>query len=458
MSHDLVNIPASIYGLHKLYGEKTGHFRIFKHGVTHPLGYLQHILLKEYPDCTLTINIKPNHPFTKDQSLYLMVDSKFELMAKFDIISSADPTIDQSYQLVLKSIELGTSIIGLLKYNGIVQLDDIPKIYTLQNIYKCTNNLHTDYNIPKYINKVALSRLCDIRPIVNNDPIGAIDIGGDNVSISYIFNINSKKSLYQLEIDKINAVPSHALYPEVICGKRAMLTDGKCKSWGCTFTGNADEIKSHLQSSPQCNYIDNYASSHSKLAAKSNTLYCRSNMPSETRARALCLRKTIINDNKVSHDIYICNSGLCNFKSDSLDIVMHHYRLLGCQLQCKFLNTYFTDGCISNTSTTEAENRKWMIESLDKSLLQSSDYLSVFKNTMESRIDHVDDFITIFTDPDNLCKICYTTRANIVNINCKHVDICDICLGVYDSKLCLSCLAPIHNYIIANPDKIINPL
>lgn len=284
----------------------------------------------------------------------------------------------------------------------------------------------------------------------------------DHVQFRFQMNTHLHTTPYDTELDKIIHADTHSLYPAVESGKRAMLSDGRCKSFGCKFTGSELEIREHLCNSPECRYINYYAASHSKLAAKTSARdSIRSYINKEDIAKFQRRDKSKLwYLATFKTDKYVCASALCDFTCETLHKLMEHYRLLGARGPA--IDEYYKDNPELLISTTEVENREFMHSMINPDGKTHSMIMLVpiFAARNRSDVDkEVDKLRAQLTNTDAKCVLCRKARPNAVLPVCGHVDM--MCFDCRKEKTkqaggewhCYSCYGTQYCKFVINIDS-----
>ena len=425
-------IAPSITGLYELYGNVAGLFQIRSYvansGEKSYYGTINDAIQNEFPNAELIISIKLPSLEKGKLVYYIYKNDKLEFL-------TLGNWQDDIWSMHISVKKLGCAIIPLISYadkTGIVPESKIPTRYKHYNFY--TGDDVSGKKIPKNADDLTTSKLFEH---IN------IDNGGN--SITYKLCHNSTMTKYENAIARINKLDTHGLYPAVYEYKRAQLNDGCCMAFNCKFKGTEEEIKAHLKAAPDCNYIGQYAASHSKIASNAKSAVEILATYSTIYKAGIC--RKIFGTTEVE---YVCKSPICRFKTNNIHYMYEHYRLLGAR--GFIIHDYYKNRELLK-QTTEAENRdhlKAQVPNPDAKNISVLNYA-----VHNSHIAFVEDFMADFTDKDAVCKICFVTRPNVISTSCKHVEICSSCMPLYNNKKCLACLVPI-NYCIIIPENILN--
>ncbi len=248
-------------------------------------------------------------------------------------------------------------------------------------------------------------------------------------NVTFRFQMNTKSTEYETALDALDKCDTHRLFPEVKSGRRAMMSDGRCKAFGCGFTGTEDEVKAHLTSSPDCRYIENFAASHSKIAAKvTDTCVIHKYIPNSFgKTHALGTYEYNHTTNPPTKT-YTCASALCDFTCDSENLLMEHYRLLGARGLA--IDKYYRDHPERVLNTTEAENREYLKQLVKPGISQQHQSTVLFRHGASSHqlTGEIDKCINQLRNPNIKCVKCWDCQPNGIISPCGHIDnMCAAC-------------------------------
>jgi hypothetical protein len=286
------------------------------------------------------------------------------------------------------------------------------------------------------------------------------------VAIRYHLVIDLKKQNLKHQIKQIGTLPAHNLYPAMNekYKRRARLLDCQCLKFGCNFVAaTPDELKEHLKSCEDSDYVDFYAANHQRLASDSmqiiNDQLFKNSFP------ALC-RKTVRvvqgAKGEEKHATYTCNSLLCEYTTSRVENMLEHFRLLGCAYAPIIRKYYGTD----HPLPTEEDNRQWRVASLvdDTSVntITSASGMATVGAT-KVNLEKNPDIYRFDIQPldavwqtnlstnlalgDN-CIHCCSSRQNVVSLGCCHLSFCSKCFGGFKDPKCPECFEPINEYMV----------
>lgn len=278
-------------------------------------------------------------------------------------------------------------------------------------------------------------------------------------AIKYELVINLQKQNLKYNMDMIGEIPTHNFYPAMNerFKRHARLLDCKCFKFGCDFVCTTPEdLKHHLKTSACSDYVDFYAKNHKKLATDSlqiiNDQLFKNSFPALCR-KSISILQGIKGEEK--HNTYVCNSPLCEYSTHTIENMLEHFRLLGCQYSPIIMKYYG----VEHPMPTEADNRKWLVNNLVDNL---NGNLSAHGHTAINSDIKLDIYQFNITPHDaewhaklvvNLalgakCINCKTHRQNIVNISCCHLSVCSKCFSSFTSPKCADCFTPIDEYLV----------
>ena len=469
--HGTKQLTASVYALYDIYGPDCGKFpvHIYKHDdeKLSPYQDVESAIRTELSDATLTITITT---CTNSGELICYIPDDLA-NSKIYSDSLVNGSGDGGYYTVTIPINvLNANVIPLVRYSdpetGIVPTDKVPA-GIMERLFKftmdTTGRIHLGDDFYIWTGEGTGGKsLCKFTQI-NTDV--------DN--ITFRFHMNTKSTQYETELDTVDRCDTHRLFPEVAGGRRAQMSDGRCKAFGCGFTGTEDEVKAHLKTSPECRYIENFAASHSKIAAKvtdsvvldhtafNNTQTFHTWRP-KTIAKTHVLGTYKYNHStKPSTKTYTCASALCDFTCDTENLLMEHYRLLGARGLA--IDKYFSQHPERVLNTTEAENREYFKQLVKPGANQSPPTV-LFRHGGSSHHQDtgtVDKYINQLRNPNIKCIKCRECKPNGIISPCGHID--NMCIGCRkitcksnaNAMYCLTCHArqPIKFLIEINADN-----
>lgn len=421
------------YAMYDIYGPAYGTFPVYintNKGIAGLKEYqdVNSAIRAELPLAKLTVSItNPDNVIHGDERLYFIPGTLVDNTN--GKIYTNKPHEPFCHEVDIDIHGLNSDIIPLIRYadreTGIIPTDKVPESI-LARLYRAIIKPENPANtVPGAAEYSKLDYLATFKPL-------AEQIRANPEHVQFRLQLNIKPTPYDTELDKVTRLDTHALYPAVESGKRAMLSDGRCKAFGCEFTGSELEIKEHLRTSPECHYIDYYAASHSKLASKASVRdYIKSYITKEDIDRFqrkdgskfwfMATYKTI--SGPVTVIEYTCASTLCDFKCDTLHKLMEHYRLLGARGPA--LDEYYKTHPTALESTTEAENREFMY-----SIVQPDDKTPKFMlipvgvNVSDGNVDkEVEKLREQLANSEAKCVWCNKARPNAVLPECGHVDL-----------------------------------
>lgn len=466
-------ISPSICGLYELYGSDINDFPVYAYSTyisnKGEFGNIINAIINEFSRAELTITVKHNNVIQGQpaKSLYYIPPCKqankcFEHETTCVGPENIDPLIIEmtkndklyvfrtdeftnTWTITLKIGDLLTDVIPFIgkgdPNTNIIPLKNVPEKFAPNNFY------FGPYTTERIITKKIKNKMS------RTEPTGIIMFEKLNITpdieITYTFNVNYILTPYECQLETIETMDVHLLHPAVKDGKRARLCDGQCKAFGCAFTGSEEEVKEHLQSIKNNNYIDNYAASHSKIAfkTKGSPIKYANNAKRDANIKTLGYMTKICS---IPEPIYklACASALCQFTCDNEHQLYEHYRLIGAH--GPEISKYYQQNSLLLRETTELDNRNHL-----KSIIANKKPKPTILNysIIKNHQSHVDDFINAFNDPESVCKICFVAKPNVIPTSCKHVEICSECINLYKDKRCLACLNYIE-YCIVIPKEL----
>jgi len=460
-------ISPSISAVVQVFGERANNYKIFRPKTSQPPQSLLSYLAADFTGCYLRVSM--TDPIALDpekkHTLHIAVDSQQILWLGFNRMSG---TGTEGYEIKLPIAVLGQQFITLLEnvsdtsklteylanpsqYKTAIVLDvpvtNLPECYkphqlrvakfpsedsTFSNLFK-PHTLMTTTWLP-------LPEEC-------------------RASINYELIIDLQKQNLKTQLNEINIKPAHNLNPAMNERQkhRARLIDCRCFKFGCDFVCTTpEELKHHLKTCGCSDYVDFCAANHQRLATDSlqiiNDQLFKNSLP------ALC-RKTIqiIQGAKgeTKHNTYTCNSPLCEYSTHTVENMLEHFRLLGCQYAPLIRNYYGSDHALP----TEADNRKWLagnlIDDMNGDLTASGNTrINIGKMPDIYRFD-IKQFdqewyseLTANLAIGRICINCGTNRQNIVSLGCCHLSVCSKCLGGFKDPKCAQCFHPLDEYLV----------
>lgn len=468
-------ISPSISAVAQVFGDHANNYKIFRSKTSQPPQSILSYLATDFTGCYLWVSMTDPVALSKipeqKRTLHIAVDSAQNFWLAFNRISG---TTD-GYEIKLPISVLGHHFITLLgsvsdtsklteyfsnpsKYEPEIVLDvpvaGLPECYKPHQlrVSKFPEQTNTVGTTPKSV--CAAPKPHTLMP-TTWQPLPE----ECRASISYQLVINLQKQNLKHQIEQINTQPAHNLYPAMNerQKRRAKLMDCRCLKFGCDFVGaTPEDLKHHLKTSACSDYVDFYAANHQRLATDSlqiiNDQLFKNSFP------ALC-RKTIrvIQGAKgeEKHNTYTCNSTLCEYTTHTVENMLEHFRLLGCQYAPLIRKYYGND----HPMPTDADNRKWLVENLIDDL---NGDLSVSGNTKINmdktpgiyRFDIKSFDLEWYSElAANLasCQVCIncgTNRQNVVSLACCHLSVCSKCLGSFQDPKCSECFQPLDEYLV----------
>ncbi len=414
------NLPASVYALYDIYGPDCGKFpvHIYRQHDEQLVPYkdVDSAIRSELPDTTLTITITTSEN-SGERLCYIPDD-----LAKSKIYSDSLVNGSGNHVVTVPINVLNANVIPLVRYadplTGIVPTDKVPT-GIMERIFKSTidttNRVHLGGDFYLWTGEGTGGKsMCKFTQINTTT---------DNVT--FRFQMNTKSTEYETELHSLDKCDTHRLFPEVKSGRRAMMGDGRCKAFGCGFTGTEIEVKAHLKSSPDCRYIENFAASHSKIAAKvtDTDTPIRHNIGSNYKL----YKGYSLGSYKYNHDTnpptktYTCASALCDFTCDSENMLMEHYRLLGARSPA--IDKYFSQHPERVLCTTEAENREYFKQLVKPGAIRPPPAV-LFRHGASShhQTGEIDKCINQLRNPNIKCVKCWDCQPNGIISPCGHID------------------------------------
>lgn len=466
-------ISPSISAVVQVFGEHANNYKIYRTKSQQPPQSLLSYLSSDFTGCYLKVSMKDPTLIglisDKKQTLHIPIDSSSNFWLAFNRVSGDS---SQGYEIKLPISVLGHHFITLLENTSNVKnlaeyfanpsdlkldvfLDvpvaDMPECYKPHQL-RVAKFPETDPNNPTP--KPHTLQPTTWQPLTEEC----------RASICYQLVINLQKQKLKHQIEQINTLPAHNLYPAMNerHKRRAILMDCRCLKFGCQFVGaTPEDLKQHLKNSPCSDYVDFYAANHQRLAKDSlqiiNDQLFKNTFP------ALC-RKTsrVIQGIKGSetHKTFTCNSPLCEYTTHTVENILEHFRLLGCQFAPIIRKYYGSD----HPMPTEEDNRKWHVSNLvdnlngELTVSENTSRIILEKSAELYRFDIVpytyDKFIEWYGELiSNLalggtCINCGINRQNVVSLGCCHLSVCSKCLGSFQSPKCAECFLPLDEYLI----------
>jgi hypothetical protein len=418
------NLPASVYAIYDVYGPDCGKFpvHIYRQHDEKLVAYqdVESAIRTELPDATLTISISTGEN-SGERLCYIPDDLE---KSKIYSNSPMNNRSDGGYYTVTVPISvLGAYVIPLIWYSdpvtGSVPVDKVPTAI-IERLFKSTpDTVDTD--------KIHLGEdfyLWTGEGTGGKSVCKFTQINTTTDNVTFRFQMNTKSTEYETELDALDKCDTHRLFPEVKSGRRAMMADGRCKAFGCGFTGIEAEVKAHLKSSPDCRYIENFAASHSKIAAKVTDIDTpiRHNgaISFLWGGRKLGIYKYNYATNPPTKT-YTCASTLCDFTCDSENLLMEHYRLLGARGPA--IDKYFSQHPERVLNTTEAENREYFKQLVKPGAIRPPPAV-LFRHGGSShhQAGEIDKCINQLRNPNIKCVKCWNCQPNGVISPCGHFD------------------------------------
>jgi hypothetical protein len=227
-------LTASVYALYDIYGPDCGKFpvHIYNHDdeKLSPYQDVESAIRTELSDATLTITIT-TCANSGERLCYIPDDLTNSKIYSDSLVNGSG---DGGYYTVTIPINvLNANVIPLVRYSdpetGIVPTDKVPA-GIMERLFKftmdTTGRIHLGDDFYIWTGEGTGGKsLCKFTQI-NTDV--------DN--ITFRFQMNTKSTQYETELDALDKCDTHLLFPSVESGKRAMMTDGRCKAFGCGFT------------------------------------------------------------------------------------------------------------------------------------------------------------------------------------------------------------------------------
>ena len=463
------SISPSISAVVRVFGEHTNNYKIFRTETKQPAQTLLSYLSADFSRCYLQISMTDPQAVSQipaKRTLHIPVDGKQDFWLGFDKLPDLE---NPSFEIKLPMATLGHNFITILEnlrdtskldeyfaspdterpiINLDVQVEELPEIYKPYNI-RIAKFPENRSNIPESQQHP--------HPLL---PTTYTTLPEEyRAAIKYQLVIALQKQNLKHQIIQIETQPAHNLYPAMNekHKRRARILDCRCLKFGCEFVGaTPDELKGHLQTCEDSDYVDFYAANHHRLATDSiqiiNDQLFKNSFP------ALC-RKTVrvIQGVKGEETLaeYTCNSLLCEYSTSRLENMLEHFRLLGCAYTPIIKQYYGTD----HPLPTEEDNRKWQVASLVDTSIPDDMPASSIKVNLEKNpdiyrfdIQQLDsDWQTNLTANlalgDN-CINCGSNRQNVVSLGCCHLTVCSKCFGGFKDPKCAECFQPITEYMV----------
>lgn len=415
------NLPASLYALYDVYGPDCGKFpvHIYRQHDEQLVPYkdVDSAIRSELPDTTLTITITTSEN-SGERLCYIPDDLE---KSKIYSNSPMNNRCDGYYTVTVPISVLGAYVIPLIRYSdpvtGNVPVDKVPTAI-IEKLFKSTpdtvytNRIHLGEDFYLWTGEGTGGKsMCKFTQI---------NTTSDNVT--FRFQMNTKSTQYETELDSLDTCDTHRLFPEVKSGRRAMMGDGRCKAFGCRFTGTEAEVKEHLKSSPDCRYIENFAASHSKIAAKvTDTCVIHKYIPSSFGKTHALGTYEYNHTTKPPTKTYTCASALCDFTCDSENLLMEHYRLLGARGLA--IDKYYREHPERVLSTTEAENREYLKQMVKPGAIRPPPAV-LFRHGASShhQTGEIGNCINQLRNPNIKCVKCWDCQPNGIISPCGHID------------------------------------
>jgi hypothetical protein len=488
------SISPSISAVAKVFGDHTNNYKLFRAETKQPPQTLLSYLSSDFAGCYLRVSMTDPIALAqihdKKRTLHIPVDSKHDFWLGFKRCQPSTATTD------LKSgfeIKLPISVLG---YHFITLIENI------QENQSQTQKLNAYFAEPTHdvsdiVLDIPVSSLPDcykphVLRVAKFPSEDSADVTNPmpkphmlmpttwtelpeecRCAVKYELVINLKKQNLKHQIQQIECQPAHTLYPAMNekHKRRARLLDCRCLKFGCSFVCDTpEELKHHLKTSPCSDYVDFYAANHQRLATDS--LQIIDDQLFKNSFPALC-RKTIRTIQGVKgqepHKTYTCNSPLCEYSTHTIENILEHFRLLGCQYS-PIIQKYYGTG---HTLPTEADNRKWLVDNLVDELngdlkmtgaavvpltVSGNTKINLEKSSELYRFDIVpfntDKFIEWYStlianlSMGGMCIMCCANRQNVVSLSCCHLSVCSRCLGSFQSPKCAECFLPLDEYLV----------
>lgn len=463
------SVSHSISAVVRVFGEHANNYKIFRTETKQPAQTLLSYLSADFSRCYLYVSMTDHvsvEQIPDKRTLHIPVDGKQDFWLGFSKL----PDLENSgFEIKLPVATLGHNFITILEnlrdtskldeyfmapnterpvINLDIQIEELPEIYKPYNIRvakfpESWPNVTESQQQPHLLLPTTYSNLPE----------------ECHATIRYQLVLNLQKQNLKTQIKQVETQPAHNLYPAMNekHKRRARILDCRCLKFGCCFVGaTPDELKHHLQTCQDSDYVDFYAANHHRLATDSiqiiNDQLFKNSFP------ALC-RKTVrvIQGVKGEETLaeYTCNSLLCEYSTSRLENMLEHFRLLGFAYTPIIKQYYGTD----HPLPTEEDNRKWQVTNLINNSIP--DYLAggTGKVNLEKNPDiYRFDIQQLDSDwqtnlsanlllGDN-CINCGTNRQNVVSLGCSHLSVCSKCLGEFKDPKCAECFQPITEYMI----------
>jgi len=473
-------ISPSISAVVQLFGEYANNYKIFRDKTSRPPQSLLSYLAADFTGCYLRISMTDPTALSliteKKHTLHIAVDAAQNFWLAFNQILGQCATSDtiSGYEIKLPISVLGHHFITLIE--NVNDIGKLTEYFANPSKFVCAE-IVLDVPVSGLPECYKSHQLRVAKCPMENGAASTNTIFPTSkphtlmpttwhalpeecqASISYQLVINLQKQNLKQQINGINTLPVHNLYPAMNTSRkrRARLHDCKCLKFGCEFVAaTPEELKHHLKSSACSDYVDFYAANHQRLATDSQQII--NDQLFKNTFPALCRKTTRVIQGAKSeelHNTYTCNSPLCEYTTHKVENILEHFRLLGCQYAPIIRKYYGTN----HSLPTEADNRKWRMDNLIDKL---NGDLTVSGNTK----------INMDTDPDiyrfdikqfdlewyselitnlalgGMCINCCTNRQNVVSLGCCHLSICSKCLGSFRNPKCSECFLPLDEYMV----------
>ena len=474
------SVSHSISAVVWVFGEHANNYKIFRTETNQPAQTLLSYLSADCSRCYLYVSMTDHvsvEQIPAKRTLHIPVDGKQDFWLGFSKLPDLE---NPGFEIKLPVATLGHNFITILEnlrdtskldeyfmapnterpvINLDLQVEELPEIYKPHNIRvakfpKNCPNITESQQQPHLLLPTTYSNLPE----------------ECRATIRYQLVLNLQKQNLKTQIKQVETQPAHNLYPAMNekYKRRARLLDCRCLKFGCCFVGETpDELKHHLQTCHDSDYVDFYAANHHRLATDSiqiiNDQLFKNSFP------ALC-RKTVRVPSTLNYRVstvvqgvkgeetlteYTCNSLLCEYSTPRLENMLEHFRLLGLAYTPIIKQYYGTD----HPLPTEEDNRKWQVtniinNSIPDYLAGGTGNVNLEKNPDIYRFDiqQLDrDWQTNLAANlvlgDN-CINCGTNRQNVVSLGCSHLSVCSKCLGGFKDPKCAECFQPITEYMI----------
>ncbi len=466
------SISPSISAVVRVFGGHANDYKVFRTGTKQPPQTLLSYLSADFSRCYLQISM--TDPVTVAQipakrTLHVPVDGKQDFWLGFTKLSEPE---NPGFEIKLPIATLGHNFITILE-----NLRDISKLdeyFAAPDTERPVINLDLQVeDLPESYkpHNIRVAKFPEMKSNTQTQPHPLLPTTFTQLpeecraAVKYQLVIDLKKQNLKHKINQIETQPAHNLYPAMNekYKRRARLLDCRCLKFGCNFeAATPDELKEHLKSCEDSDYVDFYAANHQRLATDSmqiiNDQLFKNSFP------ALC-RKTVRvvqgAKGEETHATYTCNSLLCEYTTSRVENMLEHFRLLGCAYTPIIKKYYGTD----HPLPTEEDNRKWQVANLvddgispDTSAngMQSvgANKVNLEKNPDIYRFDiqpiDIDWQANLSAELalGNNCMHCATNRQNVVSLSCCHLSVCSKCLGGFKDPKCAECFQPITEYIV----------